>query len=543
MNLMFGISITAASTSQGVSQVNDLGKLMDFFSSHVIPELQDRDHSERAMLKSTSIKFVSTFRNQFTKEQLVALMPLLIIHLSSHSVVVHTYSAFTIEKIMTAKDGNVLKFGTLELRPFLEPIFTSLFGIIDNVNENENEHAMKCVMRILIVAKDDVLPATQAVLDKLTSSLARVAKNPRNPRYNHWLFESVAVLIKSVCNVDPSATSSFEGFLFPPFQIILQMDVSEFTPYVFQIFAQLLEYRPQASGLGDAYTGMLQGCLNPIAWERKGNIPALTRLLRAYLQQAARDIVSSGSFMSLLGVWQKLVSSKANEQNSFELLTSVVRFVPPNALEPVLKQIFTILFTRLQSQSGRTPRYIRLVTNFFALFVGKYGSQYFFDRVNNMQDGLALTVMLQIWLPRLSSDPPVRLDSKMHVVALTKLCCETPALLRDEAAKKIFGDTVATVVFLLSSPDMGQPAPDDGPVETEITSDAGYSVLNNARKPVEDPFAELGDPMRSFAQALVSLSTSYPGQLQPIIQHAVAADAKLAVSLDTILQKSGLCLA
>ena len=160
-----------------------------------------------------------------------------------------------------------------------------------------------------------------------------------------------------------------------------------------------------------------------------------------------------------------------------------------------------------------------------------------------MQDGLALTVMLQIWLPRLRSDPPVRLDSKMHVVALTKLCCETPALLRDEIAKKIFGDTVATVVFLLSSPDMGQPAPDDGPVETEITSDAGYSVLNNARKPVEDPFAEIGDPMRSFAQALASLSSSYPGQLQPIIQHAVAADSKLAVSLYTILQKSGLCLA
>ena len=102
---------------------------------------------------------------------------------------------------------------------------------------------MKFVMRILIVSKEDVLPATQTLLDKLTSYLARVDKRPHIPRYNHWLFESIAVLIKSVCRVEPNATLSFEGFLFPPFQIILQMDVSEFTPFVFQIFAQLLEYR------------------------------------------------------------------------------------------------------------------------------------------------------------------------------------------------------------------------------------------------------------------------------------------------------------
>jgi exportin-2 (importin alpha re-exporter) len=539
MHLMFGISISAESTQHGVSQVNELGKLMEFFSSNVIPELQDSNHATRPMLKSTSIKFVSTFRNQFSKEQLIALMPMLITHLSSPVVVVHTYTAFTIEKILTTKDGNNIKFGTLELRPFLETIFTGLFRIIDNANINENEYAMKCVMRILIVANEDVLPATQAVLDKLTVSLARVAKNPRNPRYNHWLFESIAVLVKSVCKVEPSATTAFEGFLFPPFQIILQMDVSEFTPYVFQIFAQLLEFRPQGSGLGNAYTGMLQGCLSPVAWERKGNIPALTRLLKAYLQQAASDIVNSGSFMALLGVWQKLVSSKANEQNSFELLTSIVRYVPHEALQPLLTQIFAILFTRLQS--GKTPRFVRLVTNFFALFVGKYGSQSFFDQLNAMQAGMGLMVMVQIWLPRLKSDPPVRLDAKMHVIALMKLSCETPALLADDNAKKLWGETVATIVFLLSSPDMGQ-APDDGPIETEITSDAGYSVLINARRPVEDPFAEVADPMRSFAQALALLSTSHPGQLQPIIQQSLSVDPKLAGGLENMLRNAGVSL-
>lgn len=129
----------------------------------------------------------------------------------------------------------------------------------------------------------------------------------------------------------------------------------------------------------------------------------------------------------------------------------------------------------------------------------------------------------------------------MHVVALSKLSCETPALLRDESAKRLLGEILATVLFLLSSPDMGQASPpDNGPVETEISSVAGYSLQNCAKKLVEDPFAEVVDPTRSFAQALAALGSLNPGQLQPIIQQAVAIDPKLAVSLDSMLQSSGL---
>lgn len=87
----------------------------------------------------------------------------------------------------------------------------------------------------------------------------------------------------------------------------------------------------------------------------------------------------------------------------------------------------------------------------------------------------------------------------MHVVALSKLSCETPALLRDESAKRLLGEILATVLFLLSSPDMGQASPpDNGPVETEISSVAGYSLQNCAKKLVEDPFAEVACRSHAF---------------------------------------------
>jgi exportin-2 (importin alpha re-exporter) len=513
---------------------------MDFFTAHIIPELQDNNHSATPMLKSTSLKFVSTFRNQFSKQQLIALMHIIVLHLASPVVVVHTYAAFTIERILTTKDGNVPRFGSVELRPFLEMVFNSLFDIIGNISNNENEHVMKCVMRILMVANEDVVPATQVVLSRLTDSLTRVAKNPRNPRYNHWLFESIAVLIRSVCKAEPKATTAFEALLFPPFQIILQMDVSEFTPYVFQIFAQLLEFSIQGSALSDSYKGMFQGCLSPVAWERKGNIPALTRLLRAYVQKSAVEIVTMGSFMALLGVWQKLVSSKANEQSSFELLSAIVRHVPQESLQPVMKQIFAILCTRLQS--GKTARFVRLMTNFLALFVGIFGAEAFFEQLNTLQANMSSMILMQVWLPRLKSDPPSRIDAKTHVIALTKLLCETQVLLRDQNTRQAWGEIVALTVFLLSSPTMVTSPTDDDPVETEISSDAGFSVLNNARKPIEDPFSEIANPMVYFAQSLSFFSSSHPGQLQPFIQQSLSGDPKLASGLESMLQGAGVKL-
>ena len=69
---------------------------------------------------------------------------------------------------------------------------------------------------------------------------------------------------------------------------MLALDVAEFSPYVFQILAQLLEYR--SDGLSEPYRALFAPLLAPANWERKGNVPALTRLLKAYLKQGAAEV-------------------------------------------------------------------------------------------------------------------------------------------------------------------------------------------------------------------------------------------------------------
>lgn len=57
---------------------------------------------------------------------------------------------------------------------------------------------------------------------------------------------------------------------------------------------QLLEVRPPGSPVPDAYHAIFPPLLTPAFWERSGNVPALVRLVQAYLARAGGDIVPRG---------------------------------------------------------------------------------------------------------------------------------------------------------------------------------------------------------------------------------------------------------
>jgi exportin-2 (importin alpha re-exporter) len=93
--------------------------------------------------------------------------------------------------------------------------------------------------------------------------------------------------------------------------------------------------------------------LTPIYWERAGLVPALTRLLTTYLTKAGGDIVAAGHLTGVLGVFQKLIASKANDQYGFALLTSIIETLPLEGYQQYLGTIWGLLFSRLQVRQSR----------------------------------------------------------------------------------------------------------------------------------------------------------------------------------------------
>jgi exportin-2 (importin alpha re-exporter) len=52
------------------------------------------------------------------------------------------------------------------------------------------------VMRVMTVSRDTLAPFLQVSIQHLLSILAEISKNPSNPRFNHYLFECIAALIR-----------------------------------------------------------------------------------------------------------------------------------------------------------------------------------------------------------------------------------------------------------------------------------------------------------------------------------------------------------
>lgn len=545
INLMMGIAVRRSTETGGVSEVNPQVNVLDFFQSQILSELQDTNHGNRPVVKATALKFVSVFRNQFTREHVVQLMPVLIGQLSSPVVVVHTFAAFTIERLLYTKQqeqsggGKVLKIRSTELGAFIEQLFNGLFAIIDNTQWVENDYAMKCVMRSLATAGDTVIPITETVLTKLTAALERVAANPRVPVFNHCLFESIAILVRTVCSKDPTATATMEPLLFAPFNVILQKDITEFTPYVFQVLAQLLEYRPAGSGLGQAYTALFVPLLTPIIWENRGNIPALVRLLQAYVQKGPSEIASN--LQGILGIFQKLLSMGSYEVYGLDLLSSVLMHFPQETLHPMFGAVFNVLLRRLQGkQDGKYKRNVSVV---FSLFAGKFGSQAFNEVTGAMQGNLSVMLIKTVWAPVLKSDMFQRTEAKIHAVGMGKMLFENPTIFSSPEGLEAWATGVLGLVAVLSSPAFQTTS--SGPTEDyEIQTgfDAKFSKLNFAHKVKEDPFPDVTDPRQTFARSLHSVLTSHAAQLQPLMQQCFAGEEKLQAGLSALFEQYGISM-
>lgn len=95
-------------------------------------------------------------------------------------------------------------------------------------------------------------------------------------------------------------------------------------PYVFQLFAALLEARPNGP-LSDYYKALIGPVLMPALWESRGNVPALARLLTSLIPRSTVDIISNNQIEPILGIFQKLMSGKTRtELYSFDVLEAVI---------------------------------------------------------------------------------------------------------------------------------------------------------------------------------------------------------------------------
>ena len=539
--LVVALTVRGKTAKDGATSTNQLVNIADFFAQHVQPELQSADLEAVPVLKADAIKFLTTFRSLLPPELLLSMLPVLGNLLGCQANVVHTYAADAIERILALRapreQGGGTKLQAAQVAPLAAALLERLFGALALPESQHNEYVMKAVMRVLAFLGAAARPFAQTVVQKLGATLKEMCANPPNPGFAHFLFESLAAVVRHLATGSVSERhalleqveavligAQFEG----PFMAVLQMDVVDYAPYVFQVLAQLVEAREvsPATPLPPIYLQMYPPLLTPMYWERPSNIPGLVRLLQAYLTKAAAEVAQGEQLERLLGVFRKLVSSRAHDHHGFMVLNVLVEGLPLQNLAQYMPTVWQLLFTRLQ-QSG-TAKYRRSLLVFISVFACKHGVAQLEQSVNTVQPGMLMMLITQVWLASASLVAgPV--DRKAQNVALTKLLTEWPVLWADRAT---WGKALTAVATLLAAGGDGEGGDEEGDAPVEYTGT--YVRLANASTAEHDPLAEVKDAGAVLAAKLGEFSASQPGQVAPAIQAGVSAEAQ--AKLQAVLQ-------
>lgn len=538
-------SVVAKGQTQkhGITQVSELVNINDFFASQILPELNVPDVNKQPVLKASAIKYVMTFRTVLSKEVLVSSLPFICNFLKSTSVVVHSYAAHTLERIFTIPGPNGA--GTLITPQDIpdatkQTVIQNLFAVFSLSGSAENEYAMKAIMRTLSLLQDQAMAFMEHILNTIVTKMIEASGNPSKPNFNHYLFETLTLSIRIMCKANPKAVQVFETQLFPPFQEILQKDVLEFHPYVFQVLSLLLEQH--ADGIPDTYMALYPFLLTPVLWDRPGNIPPLVRLLQAFVEKGSAQLIGGDGtqLTSLLGVFQKLISSKTNDHQGFYLMQSLISTISLAQLTPAnAKSVMILLFTRLSR--SKTAKFVKSFLVFINLFAVRYGGAELIELVDSVQPNMWVMVvdrLIALETQKVSG----AVDKKICSVGMVKVLCETPPMNPTGKYFAQFAPVLDASIRLLQLPTDETDADDEHFIDVEDTPgyQAAFCQLAMAGKKEFDPLAgTVTCPKTLLLTHLQKFSTQFPGRVAPAIQQM---KPECVVTLQGWLAEAGVAL-
>ena len=552
--LITSLSAKTLTAQVGATQTNEYIPILPVFAAHVLPDLQlPIESALHPIIKVDAIKYLTVFRSQLTKTQLLEIMPSLTMHLGSSNYVVHTWTAYSLERILAMRtpDNKTALFSSDDISPYLDAVLDRLFHLIElgKTPEKlaENDYLMKCVMRIVSVAREKMTNVSN-VLSHLTGIIKQISINPSNPKFNHYTFETLALMVRFVSSNNPSIILEFDNFLFAPFKEIIDGKVDEFTPYVFQIFSQMLSLHPQ-DVIPPSYQSILSFLLQPMAWENLGNIPALTSLLQSFVSKGAKQLSQPGQLEPFLGVCQKLVSSRANDSFGLDLLLTIFEAIPTTVLTPYIKNVFVLLLTRLmQAKSSKfNAGFLRFVCYLFAMEKDGFSADVVIQTIDAMQGNSLFGELLRgILIPEMAEVVVVD-DRKRCLIGMTKLLTKSNAMVSQYA--NLWPNVLEAIIAMYEQPipESNTNAADAFDVPDQVENeDSGYQasfvrlITVSKINKEKDAIHQIPDTKVFFAQCIGQLIQTNPGKFDAVIKTSLARES--VSQIKGYLNNSGILL-
>jgi len=288
----------------------------------------------------------------------------------------------------------------------------------------------------------------------------------------------------------------------------------------------MIESHPGA--LPGSYMGIFPALLVPMLWDRSANVTPLVRLLEAYLRKAPNEVHGAGHIQGILGVFQKLVSSRAQDHHGFFILNAFVEALPLPAWADKLPAIWGILFQRLQS--SKTTKFSKCFVVFISLLAAKHGVVAVTESMAKVQPGIFEMVLTGVVTEAIANISGT-VEEKVVAVAAAKFLTECPAVLAQDAS---WAKLLTAVVTMMERPAEHKGEEDLDAEAEEAEARAGYSAAYNALRQAArtetDPVPAVTDPKVNLAIALAAVSATQPGRIGSIVAGQCAPEVQQAIA-------------
>lgn len=472
----------------------------------IVEELAD--DSSLPILKADALRYITIFRNYIRVETLYSCLPLIVKHITSNSMVVKTYASITLEKLLTLRDKS--QPAATALRPeLIDPNLGELLGLLMDALD-DNEHVMRAVMRLIsfpnLKSMPDQLPH---IIPRLANILISVAQNPSKPYFNHYLFETFALTIRLG---NPQA----EECLFQFLDIVIEKDVQEFIQYILQLLNLVLQkYSP--GNVSPRFVEFFQKAIQPLLWEKPANTKPLVELMHSYIIKMGHQIVAMGKLDAVLGIFQKLIASKATDHEGLALLQTMMIHLPVDSLDERIGSVFFLLFQRLDKRF-KTNKFVKNALVCFSLYAHLRGTEQLAKAMNQSGNDIFGRAIQNLYIAD-AKKVTGAIERRICACGIIKILSQLP-FIDNGAHNHLWGSLLLVLMEIFELPPEVDRDEDDHFVDIQGSLDfqAHYAKLSYASVKRADPIREVGDLKTLLATSLANLNTSLPGFVSTIFR-------------------------
>jgi len=368
------------------------------------------------------------------------------------------------------------------------------------------------------------------IIEKIVGILKVVAENPRNPMYNYYVFEIIACVSKYTVSANAAALPAIEGFVLPALQNILVKDVVDFFSYTFQIYASFLDLAP-AGTIGAAYETLFPSLLAPALWERQDTIPAVSKLVQAYIRRAGPKFGTNPHLMQVFNIFQGLLSNVETDTEAFNLVTAIAQSLNASDLNQYMPIVLNLSFQRVtKCQKAKTHRAFIV---FFCRLVLSQGIDNVIRWANSVQQNILSGVIVAEFDKHIGSICAPT-DRKLVLATFSYMCC-TCDVLATEPYLNAWGCLVKLCIILLSKQTSLMSIADTADFISESVGSSSFSQLGFTVKPdIDLPLCtKLGIPLNDAAglrkylpQGIHAFSQKHPGVLSGPLASSLSDEQK-----------------